>query len=64
MTACGRLCEFDVVPASRQKLILWMAQRQLSEVYSQRQPPARSAREESHDDGPCVLAMLNDPAVA
>jgi len=23
-----------------------------------------SAREESHDDGPCVLAMLNDPAVA
>jgi hypothetical protein len=23
-----------------------------------------NAREESHDDGPCVLAMLNDPAVA
>ena len=23
-----------------------------------------SAREESHDDGRCVLAMLNDPAVA
>jgi len=23
-----------------------------------------SAREASHDDGPCVLAMLNDPAVA
>jgi hypothetical protein len=34
----GRLCEFDVVLVSRQKLIRWMAQRQLSGVYSQGQP--------------------------
>ena len=42
-TASGRLCEFDVGPVSRQKQIRWMAQRQLSGAYSQRQPPASSS---------------------
>lgn len=40
VTAVGRLCEFDVVPVSRQKQIRWMAQRQLSGAYSHRQSPA------------------------
>ena len=44
MTASGRLCEFDVVPVSRQKKIHWMAQRQLSGAYFQRQPQAISSR--------------------